>query len=502
MITVSSPGTITASPPAEATERGFRVGRTPLPYVALERGADDAIVIERGGFGGRPAYVRCERDVVLASTDLAWVVERSRALGLGLTLDPDRLAADCLLDPGAAGRTQTTFREIAEVPPATRAHVALGRMTLTRLPAPAPAPREVAERGGTDLVDRLRALLFAAIERAVEGAPCVGVLTGGGLDSSALLSMTLALGVRANAFAIDFGGPGDDRPHLVTLARSLRIDPVRVAPSDAPLPAALTAAGMPLTWPSGAAEARLLRSALDWGASRALSGLGADQWFDGDPGAATLAQAMRRSLRRQLPWTVRRFLLRRLRPRVPAWLGPRAKRILLETHERHLDERPWVERTPVERIEAGFVDPHLAHASALRLQLERLSGILRVDPYLDADLATFALALPPHELLGASGPSARRGLFREALRGVLPESLRMRADKASFVPVHRALFRAPLLASLAPHAGATRLADLGIVEPRAFRRAFDATVASAAPAPIDARIYATLAVEACLDGTR
>ncbi|MEA2747397.1 MAG: hypothetical protein QOI41_1540, partial [Myxococcales bacterium] len=189
MITASSPGTITASPPAEATERGFRVGRTPLPYVALERGAVDAIVLERGGFGGRPAYVRCERDVVLASTDLAWVVERSRALGLALTVDPDRLAADCLLDPGAVGRTQTTFREIAEVPPATRAHVALGRMTLTRLPAPAPAPREVAERGGTDLVDRLRALLFAAIERAVEGAPCVGVLTGGGLDSSALLSM-------------------------------------------------------------------------------------------------------------------------------------------------------------------------------------------------------------------------------------------------------------------------------------------------------------------------
>lgn len=499
MITASSPGTITASPPAEATDRGFRVGRARLPYVVFERDADDAIVIERGGFGGRPAFVRCERDVVLASTDLAWIVERSRALGLALTLEPDRLAADCLLDPGPVGRTQTSFREIAEVPPATRAHVALGRMTLTRLHAP--APRAPVERAGpTELVGRLRALLFAAVEGAVEGAPCVGVLTGGGLDSGALLAMTQTLGARANAFAIDFAGPGDDRPHLVTLARSLGIAPVRVAPSDAPLPVALTAAGMPLTWPSAAAEAHLLRSALGWGASRVLAGLGADQWFDGDPVALTFAQAMRDSLRQRLPWTTRRFLRRRVRARVPAWVGPRAKRVLLDTHQRHLDERPWAERTPRERIEAGFVDPHLAHASALRLQLERLSGIVRVDPYLDGELAAFALALPPHELLGASGPLARRGLFREALRGVLPESLRTRVDKASFVPLHHALFRAPLLASLAPHAGATRLAALGIVEPKAFRQAFDATVASAASTAVDARIYATLAVEAFLDG--
>lgn len=501
MITASSPETLAASPPAEATPTGFRVGRAPLPYVLVERAPGGALFVERGGFGGRPAYVRCERDVALVGTDLTWVVERSRALGLTLTHDPDRLATACLLEAGPAGLTQTSYREISEVPPGTRAEVAPGRLTLTQLSP----PRDPGERAGlvsrADLVDRLRAHLFASLERAIEGAASVGVLTGGGLDSGALLAMAHALGPRTNAFAIDFGGPGDDRPHLVALARALGIEPVRVTPDAAPLPVALTAAGMPLTWPSGAAEAQLLVRAREWGASRVLAGLGADQWFDGDPASVTFARVMRHALLRNVPWSVRRLLRRRVRPRVPAWAGPRAKRLLVESHERALDARPSSATSPDERIRAAFFDPHLALASTLRLQLERLSGVLRVDPYLDAELATFALALPPRELLGAPGASARRGLFREALRGVLPESVRMRTDKASFAPVHRALFRAPLLARLAPYAGAARLADLGIIEPRAFRRAFDAEVDASPRSPPDARIYATLAVEAFLDGS-
>jgi hypothetical protein len=148
-------------------------------------------------------------------------------------------------------------------------------------------------------------------------------------------------------------------------------------------------------------------------------------------------------------------------------------------------------------VRAGFVDPHLARASTLRAQLEALSGVLRIDPYLDAELAAFALALRPRALLGTGPRAIRRGLFREALAGAVLDSVRLRPDKASFAPAHRALFAPPHLATLQPLASVSRLADLGIIEPRAFARAFASTTAGG---DVDARLYSVLAVEAFLRG--
>ena len=511
---------------------GHRVGRPPLPYVSIEHAPHGGLAVERGGFGGRPAYVRCERDLVLASTDLTWVVDTARSLGVrwsSSSLDPDRLAAECAFDAGGVGRTQTILLGIREIPPGTRAVLVPGRMVLT--PLEPPHPVDQAGRG-RDVAD-LRALLLAATRRAVEGATHLGVLTGGGLDSGALLAMAVALGPRVDAFAIDFEGPGDDRPHLAALSRALGIEPVRATPSAATLPADLTAAGLPLTWPSAPIEALLLRRALASGASRVLAGLGADEWFDGDPDAASLlstgagslglraaataahgyeqaglgralARVLWPRLRREVPFPLRRWTRRaRLRPAFPQWAAPRLRRVIREAHERALGDKPWVERTAEERIVAGFRDPHLARASTLRLQLERMSGVLRVDPYLDADLATFALGASPELLLGQDQPRERRGLLREALAGLVPEALRTRQDKASFAPVHRALFQRPHLATLEMAAGVTRLGDLEIVEPHEFRRAFDRAVSRAAesgaePVPSLAQLYAVLAVEAFL----
>ena len=503
------------SGPAEPTSLGHRVGRAPLPYVAIERSPSGGLVVERGGFGGRPAYVRSKDGVVLASTDLSWMLEASRERGWSVSFDPDRLASECFFDAGPVGRTQTLFREIQEIPPATRARLLPGLVERVEL-QPLAVPRLV-EENETHRVAHLRALLSAAIARAVEGAQSVGVLAGGGLDSGALLALAHARVPRTNAFAIDLES---DRPHLAALALALGIEPIRAVTADVELPPRLTTAGLPLTWPSGAMEAHLLRRAHEWGASIVLAGLGADEHFDGHPEAASLllasrgvgaavsaarryddaglrlglARALWPRLRRAVPRGVRHTLRRRHRPSFPAWAGPRSRQVLADARERALAEEPWVERTAEERIRDGFVAPHLARASALRLQLERLSGTLRIDPYLDAELATFALGSSPEELFGGGG-GGRRGLFREALAGVLPESLRTRGDKASFAPVHRALFCSPLLVRLEAYASVPHLADLGIVEPAAFRRAFDETVAGA---PVDARVYAVLAVEAFL----
>ncbi len=475
--------------PAEATDHGYRSGCPPQPYVDFATTADGGLVIERGGFGGRPAWVRRERGFALASTDLGWLVDTSRGLGLPLTLDSAELAAECVLEAGPSGRAASLYREIAEVPPGVRARVHADRVMFEALALPQVAE----ERAPRELVERLRARLSAALDRAASGVSHLAVLTGGGVDSGALLALAQSRAVRADALAISFASEGDDRPHLETLARALVLTPFRVSPGDPELPCDLTAAALPFTWPSGALEALLMTRAREAGASKVLAGLGADELFDGDRESAALWPL----LRQRVPWSVRRLARKRSRARVPSWAGPRARRVLVSAHDRALAARPWIERSGEERLRAAFADPHLARASTLRVQLEALSGVVRIDPYLDAELAAFVLSLPPRALLGSGAHPVTRGLFREALAGVLPDSVRLRADKASFAPVHRALFEAPRRATLAGLASVPRLADLGIIEPLAFRRAFDAT---AAGGEIDARLYAVLAVEGFLGG--
>jgi len=486
-----------------------------LPHVVFEASAQ-GIALERSGFGGRPAYHRRDGDRVLASTDLGWVVEASRALGLPLSLDLDQVAAACLLEAGEVGGTRTLFREIDVVAPGTRVTLSPRDRTSSSLALPGtPAPLDRGLPGGDrgrGVARELRERILAAVEGAVRGRGRIGVLTGGGVDSGALLAIGALLAPEVNAFAIDVAAAGDDRPHLATLASALGIEPVRAPPSSGTAPAALEVAGLPLTWPSAIVEAHLLAQARSWGAGCVLAGLGADELFDGDAelaarvlvergvvAALDAARAydgsglLRASRRAFGPW-IRRGVPASLRPRLAAlrapplaWAGPRLVRHLRRSR------RPSEGRDP-DLLRAFFFSPHLARASELRLQEERLSGVQRVDPYLDASLVAFVCALPAGSLLGRG---ERRGLFREALIGLLPEPVRIRRDKASFAPIHRALFRSPHVDALRRHASLEALSALGIVEPVAFRRAFGRAVTDDEAAErTGARLHPFLAMEA------
>jgi asparagine synthase (glutamine-hydrolysing) len=110
-----------------------------------------------------------------------------------------------------------------------------------------------------------------------------------------------------------------------------------------------------------------------------------------------------------------------------------------------------------------------------RGQHEIAVGIPRLDPYLDAELIEFMLSVPARMLLH---DHRMRGLYRQAMRGVLPESLRLRADKASFEPAISELFGGaagnPAFQELLRMEA---LGDLGMVEPRSYREALARTIA-------------------------
>lgn len=451
--------------------------------------------------GADPRYVRL-RDGATAR-ELTALVEicspEERALDLA------RLTA-ILLAPSAHWIERTPYVGIVRVPPGVGASLDAGLLHVRAyVPEHAQYPSALAS-GRPDpraIAGKLLALLREATRRAMAGARHVAVMAGGGVDSSVLLALALEEGraqnVQVTAVALDFASPGDDRPHLAALAAHLDITPIRVSPRDAApfVLSSLVLDAAPCTWPSAPLERALAEAAKRVGADRILSGAGGDDLFDGDPAALARLlfsrplEALRRTRAIELPWKVSRLgrvrdLLVRplLSPLVPVaarrlrrarqhkalypWAGPRL--------QASLDAIAHATRTPpMDRGEVFATSPQLAEVGTMRAQFERGAGLRRVDPFLDPALMSFVSSIDPMTLLVGEDNDRLRGLFRESARGLVPESVRLRNDKAGFEPAQHAMVEAAGgFDVLRPLAAVPRAAALGLAMPEAFRSAFEA----------------------------
>lgn len=371
----------------------------------------------------------------------------------------------------------------------------------------------------------LRTKLSRVIDRCIGPARRVGVMAGGGLDSAGLLALAVDWARRTGgsvfAIALDFEGPGDDRPHLRALEEKLGCEVLRMRPEEAAhrVPELMPGVdGAPSCWPTAPWEVELLARARAYGAEIVLSGAGGDDLFDGHPHAlATLArrgkvlEAVRtaRTLR-GFSWYAPRFpvassvfrpmlvaqvpaWLRLRRSRrgplpVPSWAGPRLRRAAEESRARALSafakELRSGARPPDGTAPECSPDRRVSLAWS-RHQEKLLTGLVQREPFMDYGLIAFMRSLPPEWLIFRG---IRRGLFREAFRGLLPESVRMREDKALFGNAFRRLVGGPPgLARYRDLSRKTELAALGLVDADAFAAAFDAF----AEAPGDGDLMAT-----------
>lgn len=427
-------------------------------------------------------------------------VERSRLLDVVSArrpaFDVEALAAAALAMP-TNDPAQTPYRGVT-------------RRRSDALPfalAAAPTPRSAREA-----VSWLRELLERAVDRALAGVSRVGVLAGGGLDSSAVLALACGWAKRtggsAFAVALDYEAEGDDRPHLRALERHLGCEVVRVSPEQAAPRIALVdgVEGAPFPWPTGPLEVEMLALARAHGAERCLSGAGGDELFNGNPrslsafvrkGRLLRAAAAARRLEgfdeprsRILSWLARPLLaalqpaaLRTWRARhrpasAPAWTGPEAHAFLRS------------------RDRIDVVAAHRDYVAWLRHQEIVASGCDLREPFFDADVVAAVGALPPEWLLHGD---ARRGLFREAMRGLLPETLRTRTDKARFEPALARFFRAADgAARLREAAKLSRLTALGVVSPSYAAGAFEAFANAPREAGPWLALWPALAVESFL----
>lgn len=418
-----------------------------------------------------------------------------------LMLSPLRLQATPYRGVSAVGRPRVPFRAARRV--------------------------ERVERAPAELL----AGLSGAVDRALEGVSRVAVMTGGGTDSSALLALACdwarRTGKSAFGVSLDFGGRGDDRPHLAVLESHLACEVLRVSPEEAAGRFALFTRGVdssPFTWPGGAMEVELLARARAHGADCVLSGVGADELLDGDPRALAgivtkrgLRAAIRaaRALKgfesprfpwvdwvarpvaaRLLPRSLRRVRARRNLAAAPTWAGPRAHDFHSRWMADALESTLRWRRDPVARYEAHQDQPHHEHLFWLRHQEQLAAGIERRDPYLDPELVANVMSFPEEWLLHGN---VRRGLFREALRGLVPSSILERLDKAEFEQAFVRFLRAVGgFETLRPLATVECLADLGLALPRPFRESFDAFASSPETSYEWGGVWPALAVESFL----
>ena len=452
-----------------------------------------SVTLRGAPFGRAPTYARVVGGHVRTARLATELADASSALDIG------RLCAlATFTEPGFPHAS--IFRNVARVPSG-------GSLTFDRAGSVTAArgERYVASvsLSPIDAADELWRRTIASVERAVRGAHRVAVLTGGGVDSGALLAAAVAIARGANdmevtAVTLDFAGAGDDRPYLRALADSLGIVALRVKPGETgpDVRALLESDTLPIWTPSASADLALLRRAAECGADVVLTGLGGDDVLDGMPTllADDLAHgdlgAVVQAARLAVPWQssaierVSSFILRPL-------LGPLRPRTMQRARRRriHRSQWPWAgpaaldfiddecERwsrakldTPSDRFGLFASGVFLADVIELAAEFAHRAGIRVVHPYLDESLVELACGLPPRLFFQGN---RLRGLFRLGARGTLIDAVRLRKDKASFDVARReALEAAGGVDAFEDLATMTASAACGLVDADRFQRHF------------------------------
>jgi asparagine synthase (glutamine-hydrolysing) len=482
-----------------------------------------SVTLSRPGIGP-PVFYAVDAGRVLVASRLAPLL--ARLSGRPRWCKP-RLAS--ILATAAPDDPSTTpYEGVFRLPTHHSIHVwPDGRRQLTELVTPIEPLTGIEP---AEAVREFKSRFLGVVKKHLEGRARVGVIVGGGVDSSAVLGAAIAVtrgasAAEVDAIGLDFAGPGDDRPYLRDLSEALGIVPIRVKPGAGGehVRHLMTVDAAPLPWPNVGCEAALLSEARARGAEIALTGVGGDEYLDGDPyGLADRAVAgdwsgavrdaarlrvywrepgigqawefvFRPLLVRCVPWSVRRWRRRRSRAGV-AWAGPELRAYL----DRASNVRPEaIEPSPSARYRRFVTLSPLREIVDMRAQMSMATGIDRVDPFLDDELLRFAFSLPPSMLMHGG---RTRALVRMAMEGLVPDRVRWRVDKAWFEPaIAECIGAAGGFASFDDLARMDRLQDLGLVDAAAFGRAFRAL----ADAPEDwadgwLEVWPALAVESFL----
>jgi asparagine synthase (glutamine-hydrolysing) len=418
--------------------------------------AERSLTLATDAFGEKPVFV-CERPGRFAfGSDVRALL--AGVDGLGAAVD-DALATYVArgILPEADG---SFFAGVRRVPGAHVVRVHDGHARWRRWWTPVPAA-SVPTRYD-DAVEALRELLLDAIRLRLRADVPVGTSLSGGVDSSAVVSLSgrIAGDHRRHAFTARF--PGFERDewryaHAVAEAAGV-LEHHAVEPTWDDVVRDADALVRDQEEPFGSlsmyAQWRVNAAAREAGVTVLLDGQGADELFGGYDrtvgyalralGPRAMASALRSPRRHALAVALGSAMLpaaaaRRLRARAASPYAAAELRAAAASVRR--DPPPFATGDPLRRelLQQQLVTPlpellryadrdSMAHSREVRL------------PFLDRRLAEFALALPP-QFLYRDGVT--KAILRDAVRGSVPAAVLDRTDKVGFEPPQARWLNAP-----------------------------------------------------------
>ncbi len=481
--------------------------------------SDRRAVVACDPFAVRKLYVTNRRDLVAFSS-------RAEALSVDGSYDLQRLAE--LAASSNQSPRLTIYTGVSRWPAGTVGVVEHGALRTREYWSPsevAPCPEWSRDEQGA--ARRCRELLADAVRARLGDDGTTWAELSGGLDSSSVVSITQWLVERCAVpggiagtvtYADQHGTSADERTYANAVTSRWGVPNRAIV--DAPLwhdnrypKPQLDEPGFNLMFYPRAAQ---LRETVQRAGGRVLlTGLGGDELFvglmiffadwvaRGLVGPAVREMARRAAIGRVSFWQLAYWnaivpffpapIRRRLvtgRQQLPPWIPPAIVRRygLSASATSDFDGRPARKYHHAIVSRLGRLAQHTGY--------EQLGDVMDVrHPFLYRPLVEFALQLPADLCVR---PYQRKWVLREAMRGILPEIVRTRIGKGSLtepfarsLAVHRRL--------LEPLVEESALADLGVVDGSALRRAFTGGPSGNVRAvDLSANVQATLVLEAWL----
>ena len=447
----------------------------------------------RDRLGVKPFHYRFDGRTFAFASEIRRLIDQP-----GYTAVPNETMLGLLLVDSCQEVEETLYKGVFRLPPAhcltvTRAGVKQARYWQLD---PPPVLRYASDDA---YAEQFREIFQQAVECRIEGARRIGVLVSGGVDSSAVACLARNLprerdtpAVRVDTFSAVFDDPACDERHY--LREVTKADP---AAAHCFYPEADDRTGLdfdaddpypmgPLYYPNLSMLRRPLQAARDRGIAIVLTGMGGDELFTSYHYCADLLKAGRwGSLRREVRSigtgltrlgacrTLFRYALRPFIPaavkrmwpaRVPAWIRPEfARRSGLSDRIRARRRRtilfPEVGRQVL--YDALFTTGAYPFAFEEEDRFSRLASVEFRAPLLDLRLIRFALALPLEQ---RTWRGRTKVVLRNGLKDVLPDAIRLRRDKADFLPFMDRELRVRQRASVDALFRRSRLAEAGIVD--------------------------------------
>lgn len=430
-------------------------------FVIVDREAGEAW-IGRDAFGIKPLHYALTEDRLIVCSELAPIVSTGR---VALDIDPVQTAE--FIRFGASATTDTTLVEgVRRLPAATVARFDFATGELSEPQRFWSATTERRKISFADAVADCRERFLTNVRLHLRSDVPVGAALSGGLDSSAIVCAIhhLEPDVRLNTFSFISAEPGQSEEKWVDIVNAhIGAKPHKVVPQPGDLANDLdrmiAIQGEPFGSASIYAQYRVFAMAREAGVPVTLDGQGADEILAGYwPYVATYgaSQIRRGRIDRALRLIAHGGDSMGTRLRMAAQLGQallpaeavaRYRRALGRSILPDFLDAGWIAANGVEEnaiagamltnyrdMASHLIDTTVRTSLPTLLRIaDRSSMAFSVEsrvPFLTPDFADFLFSLPPEHIVSPRGD--RKHVFREAMRGILPEPVRTRRDKIGF----------------------------------------------------------------------